>query len=526
MIGGGINGSGIARDAALRGLSCVLLEKGDFSSGTSSKTSRILHGGLSYLEEGHFHLLLENLHERDLLVRMAPHLVRPLPALLPVYRGDPRGLWKLRAGLGLYDALTVGRTGPGHGILTIAEARRRAPFLPSEGLKGAGLFHDYQMVLPERLVLENTLSAREHGARCLNYHEVLAVADEPEGLSVTIRDALGGGSRRFFGRTVVNATGAWADRVGALYHPGLAPKVVPMKGTHVAVPCTLGHAVFVHSRHDARLFFALPVGDVALVGLARSPSNADPDRVSPEPAEVEQLVDDLRRLVLSSEPRGPGVSWAYAGLHPLAAGTGKGGSPSRRHRLHLEGPSRRFLTIVGGTFTTFRKMAEETVDAVCQRVKHPIPTSTDRVPFFGGGFQDRVLFRENLCECMQAIPNLPRETVDHLVGLYGRRCCDVIDVALEDEALRRPIAPGYRDYAAQVVHAVRSEDARHIDDVILRRLQMGLSQDRGVAGAEAVARLMAPELGWSEATIRGEVERFRETIRRDTPHPSGAAARA
>jgi glycerol-3-phosphate dehydrogenase len=290
-----------------------------------------------------------------------------------------------------------------------------------------------------------------------------------------------------------------------------------MKGTHIVVRREMPHAVFAHSRRDGRLFFALPFGDQTLVGLARSAWDGDPDRVTPEPGEIEELTEGLGRLVEPWEPTEENLAWTYAGVHPLAAGTSKRGSPSRRHRLHREGPSHRFLTIVGGTYTTFRKMAEETVDAVCQTLGHPIPTSTDRVPFFGGGLRDRVLFREGLCESTQAVPNLPREAVDHLVGLYGRRCCEVIEVGLEKDEWRGPVAPGYPDFAAQVIYAVRAEDARHVDDVILRRLPMGLTGDRGAAGAEAVARLMGAELDWDEAKKREEVESFLDKLRTQKP---------
>lgn len=527
VVGGGITGAGIARDASLRGLSCLLLERADFSSGTSSKTTRLVHGGLRYLEHGDLHLVAESLRERELLLHMAPHLIHPIPILLPVYRGDARKLWKIRVGLRLYDLLSLGKGTPHYSILPPRSVLRKAPFLAEEGLRGAGLFYDYQVPLPERLVLESIFSAREHGAYCLNYHEVTDIEEEDSGLRVRARDVLDGSDHAYSARVVVNAGGVWADRISALYREGLAPKVRPTKGAHIVVDADLDHAVFSSSTRDNRLFFTLPLEGLTLVGTTDTPWVGDPDGSDPDSDDVDYLLQGLRSLHPGRDFRSSDVLWAYAGLRPLAVSrrVGDPSSLSRRHTLHREGRDGRFLTIVGGKYTTFRKMAEDTVDEACAILKRPIRCSTAQVPLFGGGMRDRVIFREHLCESTQKIPHLPRHVVDHLVGIYGRRCCEVIDLGLENESWRERITPDYPDYRAQVVYAVRHEDAHHIDDVVFRRLRMGISPDRGLSGGEIVARLMAEELGWSENEYRQELERFQARVAAET-HPGSGLPRA
>jgi glycerol-3-phosphate dehydrogenase len=285
----------------------------------------------------------------------------------------------------------------------------------------------------------------------------------------------------------------------------------------VVVDADLDHAVLTASPRDDRLFFAIPLEGLTLVGTTDTFWEGNPDAVQPDAEDVDYLLASLQKLLPGRRFGTSDVLWGYAGLRPLAL-TGRQGAPStltRRHVLHREGPEGRFLTIVGGKYTTFRRMAEETVDAACRILKCSVPGTTDRVPLFGGGLKDRVIFRENLCECTQRIPDLPREVVDHLVGIYGRRCCDVIEVGLGRTVWREGIAPGLRDLGAQVVYAVRNEDAHHLDDVLLRRLRASVSLDLGLSAAPSVARLMADELGWDAAQQQAELARFRDILARE-----------
>ena len=522
VIGGGITGAGVARDAALRGLSCVLLEQGDFASGTSAKTTRLVHGGLRYLENGDLPLVIESLRERELLLHLAPHLIHPIPILLPLYRGESRKKWKLGLGLRLYDLLSLGKGTPHYDMLEPREALRKAPHMAATGLAAAGLFYDYQIPLPERLVLENIFSAQDHGATCCNYREVVGITRRMDRFELQIRDRLDGSSHLVCARMVVNATGPWADRVGALHLPGLPPKVLPTKGTHLVVASDTDHAVFSGATPDQRLFFTLPLAGMTLVGTTDTPWSGDPGIAAADAADVEYLLSGLRHLFPSRHYGPADVLWTYSGIRPLALqrGSKNPSALSRHHVLHRDGADGRFLTIVGGKYTTFRRMAEDTVDTACQLLARRVPTSTKTTPLTGGGFPDPVLFREQLCECTERFPNLPREAVEHLVSLYGRRCWQIIELEIEHPKFSGPLAPGYRDRRSQVVYAIQQESARTLADVVLRRLHMGLSADRGASGAAAVSQLMAAELGWGENTRRENLEEFRHQIATEMTLPT------
>jgi len=524
VIGGGITGAGVARDASLRGLSCVLLEQDDFGSGTSAKTTRLIHGGLRYLEQGDLPLVIESLRERELLLHLAPHLIHPMPILLPLYRGEARKKWQLKLGLRLYDLFSFGKGTPHYAVLEPRAARRKAPHLAADGLVAAGLFYDYQIALPERLVLENIVSAREQGAVCCNYREVVGISRRMDRFELQVRDRLDGSTHLVCARVVVNATGPWADQVCALHLPDLTPKLSPTKGTHLVVASDTDHAVFSGATPDQRLFFTLPLAGMTLVGTTDTPWSGDPGTAAADAEDVEYLLGGLSRLYPGRRFGPDDVLWTYSGIRPLARqrGSKDPSALSRHHVLHREGPDHRFLTIVGGKYTTFRRMAEDTVDAVCDLVGRRLLGTTKTTPLPGGGFPDPVLLREHLCECVGRFPELPREEVQHLISLYGRRCCQVMELENEHPHLRGLLAPGYLDRPSQVVYAVRHEGARTLSDVILRRLKMGLSPDRGAAGASAVAAVMAAELGWEETRRREALEMFHGQVAAETTLPERA----
>ncbi len=516
VIGGGLTGAGVLRDAALRGLTCILFEQADFASGSISKTPRLLHGGFLYLEQRRLRMVMACLRERDLLLEQAGHLLRPLPVVLPIYRSGVRKLWKLRVALRLYDAIGMGNLGQTHRVLSRRQAQDLAPDLPADGLEGAGLLHDHLLPMPERLVFENLLSAQEHGARCLNYHEVLRVGEEADGLDIEVRDVLGGRVLGCRAKMAVNTTGPWADLTLSRFTPGLPPRLCPTKGVHVAVPGTRDYALFSEPAGDGRLRFSVPLPGFTLVGATSSPWAGDPAGCVAEPRDVAALLEGVGH----AWPGGSAALWAYAGVRPLAGQPAAGGRIllDPHHVLYRDGDGGRFLTLAGGKLATYRRTAEEIVDEVCLGLGVSTESRTDRTPLYGGGTGDRTVFRENLCECTERIPNLPRQTVEHLVGLYGRKCCRVLDLALANPGWEQPIAPGYRDFRAQVVYAVRTEHAHCLEDVILRRLSTVLSADRGTAAARPVAEVMGEELGWDASRVREEVERFQDLVGREVLH--------
>ncbi len=496
VVGGGITGAAAARDAVLRGFSVALFEKGDFASGTTSKTSRLIHGGLRYLEGFHVGLVAESLGERDWLFSRLPHLMKPLPILVPVYRGDRRGMAAVGIGIGIYDLLARRKTTPHYGTRGPAEVARLVPGILTAGLRGGALFYDYQMAVPERLVVENLLSAASgagggSGADLRNYAPVEAISFEEGLYRLRVRDLLSGTARTVSARTVVNATGPWADRTRRL--AGLPGDILyPTKGAHIVLPGTSPHALFAASPRDDRMFYILPFEGRLLVGTTDTPYSGDPDAAAADPGDVAYLVESSRRFLPSSPLFRDPPLYAYAGVRPLLAGRSPTASRlPRRHGIFREGPGGRFVTVAGGKLTTFRKMAEDAVDAAALALGRKVSCTTRTAPFpgeIGGGPEGAGAFALELAARFLVPEGLCRR----LVSLYGRRAERVLEIAGGDPDLAKPLAPGSFDIAAQAILAAREEWARTPEDAILRRLHSGIEGDRGAQAMKTVAALGGP----------------------------------
>jgi glycerol-3-phosphate dehydrogenase len=326
VIGGGINGAGIAREAALRGLRTALVDKGDFASGTSSRSSKLIHGGLRYLEQGDVRLVLEASLERDLLRRvLAPHLVRPLPFFFPVYQGGPVSLWKLRGGLLAYDVLAGFRNIARHRIVRGAAAVDLEPKIRRDGLVGGALYYDCATD-DARLVLETILAAEDAGASCLNYVAVERFEKREArivGAWLRDREPAAEGPVLVRARSVVNATGPWLDGIRELDDPGAARLLRPTKGVHVVVERErVGnrHAVVLNAVADRRVLFVIPWGDRALVGTTDTDHPGDPDHVTIESEDVDYLLETVNAHFPEARLGPSDVVAAFAGLRPLVAG--------------------------------------------------------------------------------------------------------------------------------------------------------------------------------------------------------------
>lgn len=496
IIGGGITGSAAARDAALRGLSVALFEQGDFSSGTTSRSSRLIHGGLRYLEGFHFRLVGESLRERDWLFRRLPHLLRPIPILIPVYRGDGRGMLRVRAGMILYGLLSRRTTLPRPETLSAADASRRVPGLLRAGLSGGSVFHDFQVRVPERLVVENLLAAVEAGRRegssrvvVRNHARVEEIAAGKGAFRLTVRDRLSGGTETATASAVINATGPWADRTRRL--AGLDGDLLfPTKGVHAVLPGPFPHAMFVASPRDGRMFFLLPFSGNLLMGTTDTAFSGDPGSVEALPEEIAYLERGAQRVL-------PGFSlftrqalYTYAGVRPLLKGRGGTESRmSRRHGVFREGPGGRFITVAGGKLTTFRAMAEDAVDAACRALGRRTGCSTRESPFPGeigggpGGVQEFI-------RALTGMYGAEEPLCAHLVSLYGRRAARVLEIVRETPGADRRLSPDSDDIAAQVILAAREEWARTPEDVLFRRIHLGITENRGRDALAAVRTIL------------------------------------
>ena len=391
VIGGGITGAGVARDAALRGLRTALVERDDFASGTSSRSSRLVHGGVRYLEHGYLHLVWESSRERHTLLQIAPHLVHPLQFTWPVYRGARLSRWKIVAGLWLYDLLSFFRNTHPHRALSVAGVLAEEPRLRHEALTGGALYFD-AATDDARLTLANVVSAVDGGAAALNYADVTALLTAGDRVcGAVVHDRMAGDALHVNARVVLNACGPWTDSIARLENPGAAPALRGSKGVHITVPAErIGNrqAVTMLDPADGRVLFTLPGGDVSIIGTTETETTQDPHEVRATAADVQYLVDAANAFWPAAQLTTADVIAAWAGIRPLIAShAASAGSASREHAI-TTGP-RGVVAITGGKLTTYRAMAEEAVDVVERALgRRPTPSRTahERLPDPGREF--------------------------------------------------------------------------------------------------------------------------------------------
>jgi glycerol-3-phosphate dehydrogenase len=381
VIGAGINGAGIARDAAMRGLTVLLIEKADIASGTTSASTRLIHGGLRYLEHFEFGLVRESLRERETLLKIAPHLVKPLPIAIPIYKRNKRGRTTIRAGMIVYDLLSLGKSLPRHQMLSRAETLKRLPGLNSEGLLGSALYFDAQVEFPERLVLANILAAREHGAEVFTNAPVTKLIVEGDSLLGVEFLPNEGNSHSVQTKIVINAAGPWVDRVLARA-PVESPQLIGgTKGSHIVVPSFPGApatAIYMEAQSDRRPVFIIPWNGSYLIGTTDVRFEDDPDEVRCEMWEMDYLLAEANLAFPEAGLTHDTILFTYSGVRPLPRTSDKEEqSITRRHFIREHPRIRNLLSIVGGKLTTYRSLAEECVDLVFRKLgKHPPPCDT------------------------------------------------------------------------------------------------------------------------------------------------------
>lgn len=519
VIGGGMAGAGVARDLALRGVSVALFEKGDFASGTSSKSSKLIHGGLRYLELGDFKLVRESLREKKTLERLAPHLVRPLPFLVPIYRGAARGLITVRIGMWLYDLLTPGKTTERSRVLRPVEALAMEPSVRAEDLRGAGYYFDDLLLYPERLCLENVLSAARHGARAFNYCEVEEFVPGRRGIEgVKVRDLLSGQVQLVRAAAIVNCAGPWVDRLRAMAKVAdRSPRVVrTTKGIHCLLPRMTDRAVYLSTR-DERMIFVIPWREFSLVGTTDTDFEGDPDRLWATREEVTYLLEEVAKVLPDKRATFDNVSYTYAGVRPLSFEPGASASKvSRDHKVIPEGPDGRFLSVTGTKLTCFRSLAEDVGDRVMRLLGRGEPPRTARLTLDGadeevGKIEARVWM--DVSEEMAAT-GLSRGTLRVLVETYGRAYPRVLELGRKLPDGFERLCPSNPEIVAQLHHAVREELAVSLQDVLLRRTGIGQSRCQGLDCAEPIAARMAELGGWSRRRLDAELEAYSQHVER------------
>lgn len=525
VIGGGINGVGIARDAALRGLSVALVEKNDWSWGTSARSTRLIHGGLRYLEQYDFALVHEGLKERELLLQNAPHLVRPLPFLTPIYDGDRHSWLTVKLGMILYDLLSWRKSMPRHRSFSAEETLRLEPTLEPEGLRGGMLYYDGQVDFPERLCVANVIDAIEHGAQAANHARVTGFLREGGKMAgAMVEDTLTGRTYPIRARVVVNAAGPWADQLACLADAEYRPKLRRTEGIHLVVPAFTRHAVVMLARRDGRVFFAVPWRGYQLVGTTDTDFDGDLDRLSASVDDVSYLVEETRRRFPTA--RLDEIAYTTSGVRALVRqpGARNPSATSRRHLVyrHTSRGNENLISVLGGKLTAYRRVAEEAVDRVCELLGQRRPGSTAHRPLPGGEETDVRGLAGRLAK-QAAGRGVSEEAAEHLVQLYGTRAEALLEQGLRRPELLRPIVPGGRDLWVQVHHGVAQEMARSLEDLLLRRLALGLEPGNGLEAALEVSRRMGDLLGWDEARVRSEVDAYRQVLELMHARPLGAA---
>lgn len=488
VIGGGINGAAIAHMAALNGLKVALLEKGDFASGTSSKSTKLIHGGLRYLETFDFDLVRESLRERAFLLRDAPHLVKPLSFIIPVYRGDRKPLWMTRLGVAFYDwlagkyaiGLPAGQTGR-HRFIPREELLGLMPGLKDEGLLGGVSYYDAQMD-DARLVLENVLSAQAHGAHVANYVEVKSfLKKDGKAVGVIAFNLIDEREFEVHASAVVCAVGPWTNVLMRKEEGNVAPLVRTTKGIHVVCPGKISdHALLIPTARDKRVLFIIPWMDNSLIGTTDTDYEGPADEVGADQEDIDYLFRELRRVFPESTFRKESIVTIFAGLRPLVFSPGAPAKVSRRHVIK-ESYSGVFY-VMGGKYTTYRKIAEDCLRAVLPSRK--LVDTRESFPLFGSGKIS------GSAEDAAKQYGCHLDIVRNLMGLYGVRYKDVLTLITENPALRESLCPCSSAIKAQVVYAIKAEMAVKEEDVTKRRLSLIYRPCQSGQCAKEIHRLM------------------------------------
>ncbi len=531
IIGGGINGAGIARDAARRGLKVALLEMKDLAYGTSSRSSKLVHGGLRYLEQLEFSLVFESVSERRILMDIAPHLVNPLGFLFPVYKGARRGLASINMGMWLYDGLSLFRSPKRHRKLKAADVSREEPTLTSKNLKGAPLYYDCSTD-DARLTLESAIDAVENGATVATWVRCASFLKDDTGrvIGVVARNQFTGELKEIHASAVVNATGPWTDRTIAMSSGHRTEYLRPTKGVHIVVPTEVlpvNNAVVCFHPDDRRVLFAIPWGDSTYIGTTDTDFEGDPGEVYATLDDVNYLIEAAAAYFPDHIIKHDDVISTWAGLRPLVAPGGGSGDDmdesdiSREHQIIIGNNG--LITIAGGKLTTFRRMSAEVVDTVVKylRLSNKLPDNlevahTDAIPLPGAIKWPPDDDHDKVAKEIHNIAgedNISYESALLLANTYGMRGRDVARLVYDDPQLGQPLVEGRPEIMAQVDYGVRQELAATVTDILIQRTQVFYrARNQGWDAADLVADRMAEILGWDQETRDRHVQQYRHDV--------------
>jgi glycerol-3-phosphate dehydrogenase len=465
VVGGGINGAAIAHLAAASGVSVALLEKGDFASGTSSKSTKLLHGGIRYLENFEFDLVQESLKERFIQWQAAPYLVKPMPFVVPVYKNDARPLWMMKLGVWLYDFLSHQYRIGHHRFLSAEEITSLAPGINTEGLTGGVEYFDAQMD-DARICLENVLMADLKGAVAANYVEVKDFIRDghQKAIGVKVRDVLSDKLIDVHGAKIIVTAGPWSDEMIQKDTPKSAHRLRPTKGVHIVYRGEISQKAFLlQSRQDKRIFFVIPFKGHSLIGTTDTDYQGQPDQVKVEEADTHYLLEEAGRTFPKINFDHSNIIATFAGVRPLVADKGQ---PSRLSRKHvIESSASGIIFVMGGKYTTYRAIAQEAVEKALPQLRAHVFGSKPYALYGSGGNEEGKTVSQRF--------EVSTDLVKYLQGIYGSRCIDVLNIIRQDPKLKEPICTCSPAIAAQIVYSREVEMAQTVEDIVERRL--GLS---------------------------------------------------
>jgi glycerol-3-phosphate dehydrogenase len=530
VIGGGVNGLAVAREASSRGCITAVVEAEDFGAGTSGTSSRLIHGGIRYLENLEFHLVRESLRERERLLHTAAHLVKPFPLLIPFYRHNQRSGFIMRLGMFLYDVLSFDKSTPAHKSLSAGTVRTEYPGLESDDLYGAVLYYDAQVANAERLCIEQALDVANFGGRVHNHMKVTKLESAEDGLNVWLTDTLTGKAALQPARVVVNAAGPWVDMVLSSAEEESPRLIGGTKGSHMTVgpfPGAPTTGVHYEAISDGRAILVLPLPDGNyLIGSTDIFFEGDPAEAVMSDEEIAYLLNEVNTLIPGARLTSASVLHTVSGVRPLphSPAAKSAAQVSRNHHVSAHPTTRKLFSISGGKLTTHRALGELTMNVIerrtrnrspriWQRLRKPAKAGTRNLKLPGARSANWAQFQKAFLDQTK----LSTPTAQRLLGLYGVRAAKVEELIRENPPLAATL-PGHDNaVGAEVVLAVREEFAQSLSDIVARRMLLSWSDDAGLAAIEAVAEIAAPELQWDETRKQQEVEDYRQWIRHRRP---------
>ncbi|MCB0283626.1 MAG: glycerol-3-phosphate dehydrogenase [Calditrichaeota bacterium] len=522
VIGGGITGAGILRDAAIRGFKAGLIEKDDFASGTSSKSSKLVHGGFRYLKNLEFGLVHEALMERKTLMDIAPHLVHPIQCLLPVYKNASVPGWMIQIGMLLYDGLSFTKRIGLHKLIAVEDIHEREPLLRKEGLEKVFMYYDSRAD-DTRLVMANIQSAVQHDALAVNYVKAVDVVKEDGKITgVMVKDQISGETFAIRSKVVANASGPWCDVLRDNLLGQKNKRIRTTKGIHLLVQrkdLNIERTMILSAPNDDRPIFVIPWRNYVILGTTDTDFNGDPDWVDITEDDVDYLLEAYNYYFPAAKLNRQKIVSAYSGLRPLTFEEGKSAGEVTREYQIFETPEN-FFSIIGGKLTTYRTMAEELTDRLAENLeeKYSIKAKnnkciTDKVPLYGGDIDDFAAFREKWFLSLTETYKFEQDIAENFIEAYGNRLPDLLEIIDQTDLGRERIISSLPYVWGEITYAINHEMAMSLDDIMLRRLHLfSLDKKQGWDAHRVIAERMASVLGWSDQEKESQIKRYKEKI--------------